>query len=105
VERDTKEAKHYWEFAAMEGCVAARYNLGLEESRAGNNDRAAKHWMMAAGAGDDDSLKGIRQCFMKGHATKDDFEKALRAYKEASDEMKSDQRDKAAAALAARGRN
>ena len=30
-------------------------------------------------------------------ATKDDFEKALRAHKEASDEMKSDQREAAAA--------
>jgi hypothetical protein len=39
---------------------------------------------------------------MNGHATKDDFEKALRAHKEANDEMKSDQRDAAAAFLAAR---
>ena len=34
---------------------------------------------------------------MNGHATKADFEKALRAHKEAKDEVKSDQRDKAAA--------
>ena len=34
---------------------------------------------------------------MNGHATKDDFEKALRAHKDAKDEMKSDQRDAAAA--------
>ena len=34
---------------------------------------------------------------MSGDATKDDFEKALRAHKEANDEIKSDQREAAAA--------
>ena len=42
------------------------------------------------------SLKEIRKCFVNGVATKDDFEKALRAHKEAKDEMKSDQREAAA---------
>ena len=35
--------------------------------------------------------------FLKGHATEDDFEKVLRAHKEAKDETKSDQREAAAA--------
>ena len=61
-----------------------------------------KHYMIAAGAGKDSSLGAIRQCFMDGCATKDDFEKALRAHKEAKDEMKSDQGDAAAEFLAAR---
>ena len=34
---------------------------------------------------------------LREHATKDDFEKALRANKEAKDEVKSDQRDAAVA--------
>ena len=34
---------------------------------------------------------------MNGHVSKDDFEKALRAHKEATDEMKSDHREAAAA--------
>ena len=54
--------------------------------------------MIAAKAGWDASLKAIRQCYMVGHVTKDDFEKALRAHKEAKDEMKSDQREVARAA-------
>ena len=37
------------------------------------------------------------------YVTKDDFEKALRAHQEASNEMKSDQRDEAAAFLRSRG--
>ena len=56
-----------------------------------------KHWMMSAGAGCDDSLKDIRECLLQGHATKDASEKALRAQKEAKDEMRSDQREAAAA--------
>ena len=59
--------------------------------------RAMKHWMIAAGTGDGESLKCIQDCFMHGHATKDDFERALRAHKEAKDDMKSDQREAAAA--------
>ena len=59
--------------------------------------------MIAAGAGHDDSLTKIRDCFMNGYATKDDFEKTLRAHKDAKDEMKSDQRDEAAAAPTGNG--
>ena len=42
---------------------------------------------------------------MNGHVTKDDFEKTLRAHKEAKDAMKSDQRDRASAELAALRQN
>ena len=79
----------------MRGDVDARHNLGCIEGQAGSMSRAVKHWMISAGAGYDDSLKFIRAAFMNGRATKDEFEKALRAHKEASDEMKSDQRDAA----------
>ena len=48
--------------------------------------------MISAMAGYDKSLKAIRQCFLEGNATKDDFDKALRSHKDARDEMKSDQR-------------
>ena len=58
-----------------------------------------KHWMISAAAGFGDSLKEIREGFLNGHATKDDFEKALRAHKVANDEMRSEQREAAAAAL------
>jgi TPR repeat protein len=98
VERNEKKAKYYYELAAIRGNVPARYNLGISEEDAGNVNRAMKHWMISAAAGDDDSLKAIQQGYLAGHATKDDFEKALRAHKEAKDEMKSGQRDAAAAA-------
>ena len=101
VEKDTEKAKYYYELAAIGGDVTARFNLGAfeeEEEEEGNMSRAVKHWMISAGAGDNDSLKNIQECFVNGHVTKDDFEKALRAHKKAKDEMKSDQRDAAAAA-------
>ena len=96
VERDENKAKYYYGLAAMGGSAAARHNLGNWERRAGNFDRAMKHWMISAGAGLDESLEIIRHLFMNGHATKDYFEKALRAHKEAKDEEKSDQRETAA---------
>ena len=97
VERDVAKAIYYYELAAMGGDVHARHNLGVTEGNAGNMDRAVKHWMISAGAGHDNSLNAIRELFMNGHATKDDFEKALRTHKEANDEMKSNQREVAAA--------
>ena len=103
VERDMKKAEHYYELAAKGGHVLARHNLGVNEMDAGNMERAVKHWMISAGSGDDKSLEAIRQCFMNGHATKDEFEKALRAHKESKDEMKSEQREAAAAALSLDG--
>ena len=103
VERDEAKAKYYWELGAMGGDVPSRHNIGMLEAlgalenSSGSMSRALKHFMIAAGAGCDESLTGIRECFLNGHATKDDFEKALRAHKEAADEKKSDQRDAAAA--------
>ena len=86
----------------MGGDVEARHNLSILEEELGSMNRAVKHYMIAAMAGYDKSLKSIRVCFLEGHVTKDDFEKALRAHKEAKDDMKSDQRE---AAAAARGQN
>ena len=71
----------------------ARNNLGKLEWNAGNIDRAVKHWMISAGAGYDKPLKEIREGYMKGYVRKEDFERTLRANKEANDEMKSYQRD------------
>ena len=97
VGRDEKKAKHFWELAAMEGHEMARYNLGICEGLAGNMDRALKHFMITAGFGDNDSLEKIKQMFMDEAATKDDYAKALQAYQANLVEIKSAQRDEAAA--------
>ena len=97
VERDMKKAVHYWELAAMGGHVATRHNLGISEGLDGNIDRALKHFMIAVNFGDNDSLENIKQMYMDGDATKEDYAKALRAYQTYLVEIKSPQRDEAAA--------
>ena len=97
VERDEKMARHYYELAAMEGNVAARCNLGASEYDAGNYERALKNFMIAVRGGDTDSAKNIKEMYKYGLATKDHYAKALRSHQAYINEIKSDQRDKAAA--------
>ena len=78
-ERNMKKAKHYYELAAMGGDISGRHYLGTFEAQKGKMNRAVKHWMIAAGAGHDESLEKIKSSFMIGCVTKDDFETALRA--------------------------
>ena len=105
VERDMSKAKYYWELGAIRGNVVARHNLGIFETREGNVNRALKHYMIAACAGYDNSLKEIQEAFTNGDATRDDLEEARSAHKIAKDGMRSDQREAAAAAMASAQRN
>ena len=94
---DEKKARWYYELAAMGGCEESRHNLGCIEQQAGNMDRALKHWMIAAKDGEDDSFENIKCMYMEGIARKEDYTEALRLYQAYIDEIKSDQRDQAAA--------
>ena len=96
MEVDKKKAKHYYELAAMGGNVHARHNLGSLEGQAGNHRRAFRHYIIAARAGHKESLDGLKEGFMMGLVTKDEYANTLRAYHERQKEMKSDMRDKAA---------
>ena len=98
VERDMKQANHYYELAAMGGDMRARHNLGCSEGHVGNHDRVLKHFMIAAGCGSKKSLSTIQEMFKKGMATREDYTQALRAYQAYLGEIKSVQRDEAAAA-------
>ena len=53
--------------------------------------------MIAIRAGDNDALKQVQQMYSSGHATKEDYTKALHLYRTYLSEIKSPQRDKAAA--------
>ena len=98
VEVDMKKAKHYFELAAMGGNVKARTNLSFIEGQAGNHHRAYKHLLIGARAGDDLSLDNVKRGYKYGLITKDEYADTLRVYHERQKEMKSDERDKAAAA-------
>ena len=50
--------------------------------------------MIAVTGGDADSLEAIRELVKIGHATKDDYMKALKTDQKYLAEIKSDQRDK-----------
>ena len=97
VEVDQKKAKHYYGLAAMGGGAIARNNLGALEAHAGNNDRALKHFMIAVKDGRTEALENIKLLYLDGYATKDDYDNALKSYQEFLDEIRSDQRDEAAA--------
>ena len=94
---DKKKAIKYWELAAMNGDALARFNVGAMEAQSGNWNRALKHYMIAVKGGTAKSLSNIKNIYSRGHATKDDYAKALRSYQAYLDEIKSDQRDEAAA--------
>jgi len=97
VERDETKAAYYYELAAIRGDPYARANLGVKSLQKGNMDRALKHFMIAARDGGHDSLKNIKLFYSHGCTTKDDYAKALRSYQAYLDEIKSEQRDNAAA--------
>ena len=53
--------------------------------------------MIAVGSGQPGSLKQIQELYSNGYATKTDYTKALQSYQEYLSEIKSPQRDEAAA--------
>ena len=95
LEINKKKARHYWELAAMNGSVQARFNLGADEYNAGNHQQGCKHLLIAANAGYKPSLEGVKDGYMHGHVTKDQYANTLREYQKSQDEVKSDARDKA----------
>jgi len=97
-EKDTRKATYHRELGAMAGNVKARYNLGCDEVNAGNMDRAFKHWMISANVGHDLSMKSVQEGYRRDFVSKDDYAKTIRAHGNSIDEMKSDDRDTAAAA-------
>jgi len=98
VEVDLKKAYHYYELGAIGGDVYSRNNLGIFERDEGNMDRALKHFLIAVRGGHSESLTEIKQFYSDGYATKEDYTKALQSYQAYLGEIKSAQRDKAAAA-------
>jgi hypothetical protein len=97
VEIDKKKAKHYYELAAMNGSVKARNNLGALEGETGNYHRAFKHFIIAASSGNNPSLDNVKDGYMHGDVTKEEYANTLREYQKSQDEVKSKARDKALA--------
>ena len=82
VERDMKKAIHYFELGAIGGETDSRHNLGVFEHKAGNMQRALKHYKIAVDFGCNDSLKVIQDLYSKGKATKDEYTKSITSLSE-----------------------
>jgi tetratricopeptide (TPR) repeat protein len=99
VEKDEEKGIYHWEEAAVAGHPTARFNLGIEERNNGNFERAKEHFIISANLGYHDSLKLLMALYKEGHASKEDYADALRAYQAAVDATKSPERKKAEDAL------
>jgi hypothetical protein len=95
VEKDMKKQVYHAEQAAIGGNPEARFNLGYYEFQNGRFERAVKHLSIAANLGFEESLKWLRQLHSGGHATKEEYANALRAYQDAFEATKSAERKKA----------
>ena len=95
VEIDREKSKYFYELAAMKGNTKARHSLGIMEQENGNAERSLKHYIISARAGNKESLDAVKEGFMTKLVAKDEYANTLRAYQKSSNEMKSDERDKA----------
>jgi TPR repeat protein len=88
-----KKSKFHLEEAAMAGHEAARCNLGAMEANSGNMERAVKHWMIAASAGDYYSMHHLRIRFETGYVSRESIDSTLEAYNNSCAERRSEARD------------
>ena len=66
VEKDTGKYIHHLEEAAIGGHPSARYALGICEYYGGDEERAVKHFIIAAALGLDASIKKLMEGFKEG---------------------------------------
>ena len=95
VEKDAEKYIYHLEEAAIGGHAWARHNLGNAECRNGRLERARKHYIIAANLGYHDSLSNLKLLYADGHASREEYADALRAYQAAVDATKSTGRETA----------
>ena len=96
VDENVDKAMFHFEAAAIAGHGGARYNIGLKYCNDSSTGLGAKHLMIGAKTGYKDCMDAIKKMFANDCVTKTEFEETLRAYQKSLDELKSEQRDKAA---------
>ena len=98
IERDEKTALKHFEEAAIGGHPKARLFLGEIDSIHRRQDRAVKHFIIAASLGHDGGLEKVKEWYTLGFVSKEDFAKTLRAHHAAIQSTKTPERDEAAKA-------
>ncbi len=101
VQKDEEKAIHHLEQAAIDGHPQARVGLADYETKNGRFERAAKHFIIAANLGEDRSLSSIKDLFVQGIVSKEDYTTALRGYQAAVEATKSAEREEVKAFLEA----
>jgi len=101
VEEDEEKRAYHLEQAAIGGHPKSRCHLGCVEEGDGRNDRAVKHFIIAANLGYDGAIQALKKCYAGGVVSKEDFAVALRAHQAAVDATKSPHREAAAKVMAA----
>ena len=90
---DDQKARIFVEAGAKKGSTSARYGLGVFAMADGLVWNAKRHWTLGALAGCQTNLDGMKSLFMNGHATKDEYIRALRGHGEAFAKERTDARD------------
>jgi hypothetical protein len=90
---DMKKVKFHLEAAAMAGHEMARYNLGINEVKSGNIERAVKHLTIAASGGGFRAMHHLRILFEKGAFSRESIESTLIAFNNSCAEFRSEARD------------
>ena len=103
VEKDEKKAVYHLEQAAIGGQPQARRYLALHEKNNDRFERAKKHVIIAVNLGCNPSLKLIKDLFVEGIVSKEEYAAALRGHQATVDATKSSQREKGEAFLDAQG--
>jgi TPR repeat protein len=88
-----KKAKFHLEPAAMAGHEVARYMLGFMDFEEGKKERAVKHWIISASAGNQHAMHQLRKFFEKGVVNRNTIDSTLKAYNNSCAEMRSEARD------------
>jgi hypothetical protein len=96
VSKDEAKGMQYFEKGAIGGSIDSRFNVGCMAYNSGRFDQAIKHWLIAAGGGYIRAVNNIKHAMYKDKATRDHYAQALRGYTQYLDEVRSDQRDRAA---------
>ena len=97
VKKDMKKVIYHAEEAAIGGHPEARNNVGYFEVKNGRFERAKKHFIIASNLGNHYSLCNLKELYVEGHASKEDYADALRAYQAAVEATKSAEREEAEA--------
>ena len=92
-EVNMRKGNYHLEVAAIGGNASSRYALGMYERNCGSYERTMKHLIIAAKQGLEDALAKLKEGYVDGQISKDEFGEALRAYQRAVETTKSPQRE------------